>query len=339
MIRINAAELRGFIATIFQHLNVPAEDAQMAAQVLVRADLRGVESHGINNINHYVDPLRSGELNPTPDIALINDSPVSAVVDGDGGMGLVVGVKAMDLCIAKAKTSGIAITTVRRSRHYGMASYHAMRCLEHDMIGVSLTNNSAPLVVPTYGKEAMTSTNPISAAVPVGGDIPFVLDMATSVVAFSKVHAALLKGENIPPGWSMDAAGQPTQDPIAAIAGRRSLPLGSTPEGSNHKGYGLSVLVDILTGLLSGGIYGNMAQRKPSGDPKQDESSCHFFMALRVDHFRDIDGFKADMDDMLAALRASEKADGEDRIYTHGEKEYFLEQERTGLCGAVAEVG
>ncbi|MBX3011563.1 MAG: Ldh family oxidoreductase [Caldilineaceae bacterium] len=330
-IRIPADEMRTFIAALFQRLQVPADDAQTAADVLVTADLRGVESHGINNLWQYTDPLRAGTLNPQPNITLPSETGVTALVDGDGGMGLVVGVKAMDLCIAKAKEHGVGIATVRRSRHYGMAAYHAMRCLPHDMIGISLTNNAGIAIVPTYGNEPMLSTNPISVAVPTDKEIPYVLDMATSVVAFSKIGAALTKGEKIPLGWVIDDQGQPVDDSQAAWEGRRILPLGSTPDGSSHKGYGLAVLVDILTGVLSGGIYGNLAFRNPPEDPKVRDSSSHFFMAIRIDSFRPVDEFKATMDDMLSALRNSAKAPGRDRIYTHGEKEYEATAERSRL--------
>lgn len=330
-IRIRADEMRSFISALFQRLQVPAAEAEIAADVLVTADLRGVESHGINNLWQYTDALRAGELNPQPTITLASETATTALVDGDGGLGLVIGVKAMDLCIAKAKEHSVGIATVRRSRHYGMAAYHAMRCLPHDMIGISLTNNAGVAIVPTYGNEPMLSTNPISVAVPTGKEIPYVLDMATSVVAFSKIGAALTKGEKIPLGWVIDDQGQPVDDAQAAWDGRRILPLGSTPEGSSHKGYGLAVLVDILTGVLSGGIYGNLAFRNPPDDPILRDSSSHFFMAIRVDSFRPIDEFKATMDDMLSALRNSAKAPGCTRIYTHGEKEYEAAAERSRL--------
>jgi L-2-hydroxycarboxylate dehydrogenase (NAD+) len=332
-IRIGADEMRSFVTTVFQRLDVPAADADVAADVLVSADLRGVESHGINNLWLYVDPLRKGALNPQPDITLASETPITALVDGDGGMGLVVGVRAMELCIAKASEYGAGIATVRRSRHFGMAAYHAMLCLPHDMIGISLTNNAGIAMVPTFGNEPMLSTNPICVAVPTNKEIPYVLDIATSVVAFNKIGAALTKGEKIPLGWATDEQGQPVDDAQKAWEGKRILPLGSTPEGSSHKGYGLGVLVDILCGVLSGGMYGNRAYRNPSEDPKWSESSSHFFMALRIDSFRPIDEFKESMDDMLSALRNSAKAPGYDRIYTHGEKEdeTFLERSQNGI--------
>ncbi|MBV7339929.1 Ldh family oxidoreductase [Chloroflexi bacterium TSY] len=176
-----------------------------------------------------------GDLNPRPNITHGSETPVTTLIDGDSGLGLVVRVKAMDHCIAKAQENGVDIVTMRRSRHFGMASYHAMCCLPHHMIGISLTNNAGVAILPTAGIEPMFSTNPISVAVPSGQDILFVLDMATSVVAFGKIGAALLKGEKIPFGWALDQDGQPTDDAQAAWDRMKALPLGSTLEGSSHK--------------------------------------------------------------------------------------------------------
>ncbi len=328
LIRIKDGVVRGFIAKVFQHLGVGQDDAWVAADVLVRADLRGVESHGVNNLWQYVDPLRAGTLNPTPDIKVLRSSPVLASVDGDGGMGLVVGTRAMEMCIAKAQEYGLAAVTVRRSRHFGMASYFSLMCLEHDMIGCSMTNNSGVGVIPTFGREPMLSTNPISVVAPTNHEPPFEMDFATSVAAMSKIGLALATGGKIPLGWALDDQGQPTDEPQAAWDARSLLPLGSTRELGSHKGYGLAVLVDILTGVLGGGMYGNSYLRNPPEDDKLRISSSHFFAALRVDMLQPIDEFKATMDDMLRALKESGKAEGQDRIYTHGEIEFEAEQER-----------
>lgn len=327
--RINDGVIRSFVTELFQRLGVPRDDAQIAADVLIRADLRGVESHGINNLYQYVNPLREGKLNPTPNITIERESPVTAVVDGDGGMGLVVGVRAMEICIAKTKTHGLSAVTVKRSRHYGMASYYALMCIAHDMIGISLTNNPGVGVVPTFGRQPMLSTNPISIVAPTNREPPFEMDFATSVVAMSKVGLAIRKGDvNIPFGWALDKEGRPTNDAQLAIDAMKFLPLGGTRELGSHKGYGLAVAVDLLTAVLSGGLYGNLAQRNPPADEKLRVGSSHFFAALRVDYFRPVDEFKAAMDDMLHALKDSEKAEGQDRIYTHGEQEFETEQER-----------
>jgi len=328
-IRIPAETVRAFLSQLFQRFDLPAQDAQTAADVLLLADLRGVDSHGINNLDQYVEPLASGQANPRPNIAVVRQSPVSAVVDGDGGLGLVVGVRAMELCIARAQAHGLAAVTVRRSKHYGIASYYAMMCLPHNMIGLSLTNNSGPGVVPTFGKQAMLSSNPISMAVPAGDEPPFVMDFATSVVAMSKVSLAKARGETrIPIGWALDRDGRPTDDVDEVLKAWKFLPLGGTHELGSHKGYGLGVAVDILTGVLSGNVYNTLAQRDPPSDEKRRFSSAHFFAALRVDLFRPLEEFQADMDDMLRALKDSEKAEGQERIYTHGEIEFETEAER-----------
>lgn len=163
-IRINASDIKRFIAALFERLTVPPADAEIAANVLVQADLRGVDSHGVNNLFQYIEPLRLGQLNPRPIITTITETPTTALLDGDGGMGLVIGVKAMELCITKAHQTGVGLASVRRSRHFGMAAYHSMLCLPHNMIGIALTNNSSPAILPTYGIEPMLSTNPISVA-------------------------------------------------------------------------------------------------------------------------------------------------------------------------------
>jgi LDH2 family malate/lactate/ureidoglycolate dehydrogenase len=328
-VHVNPDKVRSLIAGIFSHFGVPPNDALVAADVLVRADLRGVSSHGVNNMFQYVEPLRDGTLNPRPHITLVRDSPVTALIDGDGGMGLVVGVRAMELCIAKAAEQGLGAVAVRRSKHYGMASYFALMCLPHDMIGLSLTCNYAPGVVPTFGKQAMMGTNPISIVAPAGREAPFELDMATSVAAMSKIGLALATGKDrVPLGWALDGEGHPTDHAQSAWEARRMLPLGGTRELGSHKGYGLGVAVDILTALLAGGMYGDLFYRNPPEDVKLRYSSSHFFAALRVDCFRPVDEFKAAMDDMLRALKQSEKADGHERIYTAGEIEHEAEQDR-----------
>lgn len=327
-VRIGADTMGACVAHAFECLQVPRNDAMIAADVLVRADLRGVESHGINSLFRYVDGLRSGRINPSPQIATVRESPSTAVVDGDGGMGLVVGVRAMEMCMAKAEEEGLAVVAVRRSRHFGMASYYSLMCLPRDMIGLSLTNNAGTCVVPTFGRESMFSTNPISITAPACDEPPFELDMATSVIAGSKIPLALAKGEKIPFGCALDVKGQPTDDPKLALDALKLLPLGGSRELGSHKGYGLAVAVDILTGVLAGGMYGNLAKRNPPADEKLVVSSSHFFAALRIDLFRPADEFKAAMDDMLRALKGSEKATGHDRIYTPGEMEFETEQDR-----------
>jgi LDH2 family malate/lactate/ureidoglycolate dehydrogenase len=196
------------------------------------------------------------------------------------------------------------------------------------MIGVALTGNYGVGVTPTFGKQPMLGTNPIAIVAPAGREPPFELDMATSVVAMGKIDLARKTGKPIPLGWALDAAGRPTTDAQAAWDAARMLPLGGSRELGSHKGYGLGVAVDILCGVLAGGMYGNLHERNRPADPKLAQGSAHFFAAMRIDYFRPADEFKAAMDDMLRALKESEKADGCERIYTAGEIEYEMEQER-----------
>jgi LDH2 family malate/lactate/ureidoglycolate dehydrogenase len=327
-IRLKADVVRDFTAALFERLNVPAEDAAKAARVLVRADQRGVMSHGIKNLPMYTEGLTKGYMNPHPQIHAVAELPVTAVLDGDGGLGMVVGTHAMEMAIAKAQASGTGMVTVRRSHHFGMASFYSLMALPHNMIGIALTNNAGIAVVPTFGAEAMFSTNPISVVVPAGEEPPFELDMSTAVVAFNKVDLAHTKGESVPLGWGLDANGETTSDAGQIVASKLLLPLGGTTITGSHKGYGLGVVVDILCGVLSGGIYGNLIARQPSDDPYRDTSSTHFFAAMRIDAFRPVDEFKASMDDMLRALKNSKKAKGHDRIYVAGEMEHEIEAER-----------
>ena len=221
------------------------------------------------------------------------------MLDGGGGLGLVVGTRAMRLAIEKARAVGVGLVAVRNSRHYGAAGVYARMALAHDLIGFSVTN-SDKLVVPTYGRESRIGTNPIGVAVPAGAAPPFLLDMATSAVPLGKIMLARRNGLTLPVGWAADEEGVPTTDPEVAFRALRLLPLGGTPEQGSHKGYGLGVVVDILAGVLSGaGVAVGQGLGGQVG---------HFFAALRVDLLRPIEEFKAGMDEYLNALRETPPA-------------------------------
>jgi|FaiFalFF_MnMetaG_3_1042247.scaffolds.fasta_scaffold01114_2 L-2-hydroxycarboxylate dehydrogenase (NAD+) len=320
-VRIGADRLHAFVASLFRRLGVPEEDSETAARVLVDADLRGIDSHGTQYYLEtiYVPGLLQGRINPRPHIRVVRESPVSALVDGDGGLGLVVGPFAMRLAIRKALASGVGMVAVRNSRHYGAAQIHALEALRYDLIGLSMTNAS-PLVVPTFGREARLGTNPLSVVVPAGKEPPFVLDMATSTVAMGKIVIAQGLGVPIPLGWAADEQGVPTTDPARARAGRRLLPLGGTREQGSHKGYGLGAVVDILSGVLSG-AGGSMALHPPG-------AAGHFFAAWRIDLFRPVEEFKEGMDAFLRALRETPPAPGHTRVLYPGLPEWECEQER-----------
>lgn len=320
-IRVTADRLRRHVAGIFERLGLDATDAATAADVLVQADLMGVDSHGVSNYIQllYVPGLRSGTIAARPKIEVVHETPISAVLDGGGGLGLVVGTRAMAIAIEKARAAGIGLVAVRNSRHYGAAGNYARMALEHGMIGFSVTN-SDKLVVPTFGRESRIGTNPIAVAVPAGVEPPFLLDMATSTVPLGKIMLAWRNGLTLPVGWAADQDGVPTTDPEVAFRALRLLPLGGTQEQGSHKGYGLGVVVDVLSGVLSGaGVAVGQGLGGQVG---------HFFAALRVDLLRPIEAFKAGMDEYLKALRETPAAPGHDRVYYAGLMEHETEVER-----------
>ena len=319
-VRVQADALRTTTATMFERLNVPPEDAQLAADVMVTADLRGVDSHGVSNmLRVYIDRYRSGVINPRPNWRVVRETPATANVDSDRGLGIIIAPKAMELAIQKARETGVGVVTVGNGRHLGMASYHAMLALKHDMIGVCLTNAS-PHVLPTFGREPRLGTNPIAVAVPAQEEPPFVFDAATSAVPENKIVIARRLGATIPAGWLADAEGTPIMEPLeVAPEVSRLLPLGSTREQGSHKGYGLACVVDILTGILSGSAYGPIMQ---SGQ------NNHFLAAYDIEAFTPVAEFKTMMDEYLRALKATPPAPGHDRVLVAGQPEWETEQER-----------
>ena len=305
----------------FEKLGVPRKDAEIAADALVMADLRGVDTHGVIRFNlhsWYVQWLREGTLTAHPDIRIVSETPSTALLDGDCGLGMVIGHRAMDLAIEKAKISGVATVGVRNSRHFGMSAYYAMQALPHDMIGIAMTNASRQ-VVPTFGRDARFGTNPLCLAAPAKEEQPFVLDMATTTAAAGKLELAARHGASIPPGWALDDKARVTTDPKVAQKARRLLPLGGTREGGNHKGYGLAILVEILCGVLSGTV----TALNPNQDPRG-----HFFGAIRIDAFRPAEEFKRDMDRLIAELKSTPTIPGQERVYVAGEIEFETVKER-----------
>jgi LDH2 family malate/lactate/ureidoglycolate dehydrogenase len=263
-----------------------------------------------------------------PDTEVLTETPTTLLIDAGGGLGQPVSYRAMERAIQKAKEFGTGFATVRNSNHFGIAGYYSMMALEHDCLGISMTN-AAVLVVPTFGRDAMLGTNPISLAAPAGEEWPFVLDMATSTVPRGKLEVYRRLEKPIPLGWATDETGEPTTktrrvlDNLKDRAGGGLLPLGGAGELlGGHKGYGLTLLVDILSGVLPGAAYANLVYpRDEEGNPLPSAIG-HFFGAWRVDAFRPVDEFKAAMDDLQQRLKNAPKAEGQDRIYVHGEKEY-----------------
>lgn len=315
-----AADLNAFMIRFFTKFNVPENDALVAADVLLSADLRGVDSHGIIRLHtYYGNRLQKGLIDPQTPIQIDRETMTSLALNAGNGLGQAAAHHAMQRCIQKAHESGLAMVTVRNSNHYGIAGYYAMMALHHDMIGISFTN-SQPLVAPTYGRKAMLGTNPIAVAVPALNEHPYVLDMATSIVPIGRITVYEKSGEEIPAGWGINELGNVTTNPTEVLKGGALMPLGGIDIMRGYKGYGLGLLVDIFSGVLSGAAFGENVGHP--GDLQNTANVGHFFVAVRIDAFRDVKSFKEDMDRIICQMKNSPKAAGQDRIYIHGEKEF-----------------
>ncbi|MGI6208028.1 MAG: Ldh family oxidoreductase [Anaerolineae bacterium] len=328
--RVDAKKLERLVSDLLVAAEVPREDADIVAWVLVKTDLRGVESHGTARLSYYyLHNARQGLINRRPNVTVVSEGPSSLVVDADNGLGHPVSYRTMKRCIEKAKQTGICAATVRHSNHFGAAGIYAMMALEEDMLGLALTN-SQPLAIPTYGRKRLLGTNPISLAAPAGNSLPFVLDMATSVVPIGRIEVYQRRGEPVPLGWGADGEGRVTSDPDRIMDGGGLFPLGGPAETGGYKGYGLAAMVDILCGVLSGAAF-LTGVLPPKLDRTGPADVGHFFLALDIAAFRPIDEFKAAMDAFIRELQESPKAAGADRIYVAGEKEFMQEQERLQL--------
>ncbi len=336
--RVAADTLKSFCSEVLERLDVPSEDAQITAKVLVEADLRGIDSHGVARLSRYVSGIQQGMMKPRPNPKVVHETPVTATIDGDAGLGQPVSYRAMRLAIAKARESSLGFVAVRNSNHYGIAGYYAMMALAEDMIGICATNTEA-LVVPTFARNALLGTNPIAIAVPAGLERPYVLDMSTATVTRGKVEVYARLEKAMPLNWATDEKGVATSDPAQVLqnivkrSGGGLLPLGgSLEESGGHKGYGLALAVEIFSAVLSGALYANQVYPKDASGKPLPSGIGHFFGAMRVDAFRSKDEFKRDVDDLIRRLKEAPKAEGAERIYIHGEKE-FEEAERLAKEG------
>ena len=328
-VRIAKDKLERFCVGVFESLGLSAEDARMAAAVLVAADVRGMPSHGGGRLWRYVNGLRENQMLSDVAPEVLVDTPMSVVMDARGGMGAPASIKAMENVIAKASQSGCAFGCVKNSNHFGIAGYYAMMALEHDMLGIAMTNTAA-LGVPTFGRQVMFGTNPLAFAAPADRERAFVLDMSTTVVSRGKVEVYDRKEKPLPLGWAVDKTGHAATDAKSILddmfhrVGGGILPLGGEGEQyGGYKGYGLAVMVDIFCAVLSG---------SPFGDAISDTATTsarvsHFFGAIKIDRFRDPGEFRADMDTMLEKLRNCPPAEGEERVYFAGQKEFEKEKE------------
>jgi len=323
--------LRTFTQDIFLAMGCSAEHAALAADVLLKSDLRGIDSHGVARLSGYVRLWEKQRINSTPNIRVVHETATTATVDGDAGLGLVVAPFAMQVAMAKAETYGSGWVAIKNSNHFGIAGYHALMAVEKDMIGFAMTNAS-PLVAPTFANERMLGTNPMCYAFPAGKYPPVIVDMATSAAANGKLEIAQRSGKPVPEGWIQDANGNYTTDPHALKTGGSLLPLGSDREHGSHKGFGLSATVDILSGVLSGANYGPwvppfVAFMEPSVNPP-GQGIGHFVGAMRVDGFRPVDEFKNNLDNWIARFKAAQTVDPDQKVIIPGEPELAAELDR-----------
>jgi LDH2 family malate/lactate/ureidoglycolate dehydrogenase len=317
-IRVPQENMRATVEDIFRKMRMPDEDAVQAADVLMYADIRGVESHGVSNMMRaYVSGFQQGRINPNPDWRIVRQAAAVCTIDSDRGHGLVVGPAAMNIAIERAEKFGIGSVSVTNGAHFGAAGYHAVMALEHDMIGIAMTTGGVT-VVPTHGAEPLVGLNPIAIAAPTRNEPPFIFDASMSSVAGNKITLAKRLEVNVLPGWVAESDGTPIMDERPVPDEYMILPLGGTREIGSHKGYSLAVMIEVLSGVLSGGGAG----------PHRRGGASHHFLAYKIDAFTDVDTFKDDLDAYMGALRNSKPAPGHDRVMYAGLPEYEEEIER-----------
>jgi len=328
---VDAMALRRFVADVFAAVGMAGDDAAIAADVLVTADLRGHESHGVARMErYYVRPMQSGQIQARAALVTVRETAATLVLDAQNGMGHPAARHAMDFCIAKAREAGTCVAVIRHSNHYGIAGYYPLLAAAHDMIGVCSTT-AGTLVVPTGGRDALLGTNPIAFAAPANRHRPFMLDMATSVVPVGKIEVKARRSEPLPLGWAVDEGGQPTVDAQGVLdhvhghlAGGGLVPLGGLEAG--HKGYGLAAMVDILCGLLAGA----QASVRLSEHMQRGEGADvgHLVAAMDIAAFASVEEFKQAMDAYIDVLHAAPPAPGTDRVLVAGDPEFETEQRR-----------
>ena len=323
-----------FMAAVFEKHGVPESDAHICAEVLLESDRRGIESHGCNRFKPiYIDRIRDGILNPKTEFEIVKETATTAVADGHNGMGMVIGIKAMQLAIDKAKAYGMGMVAVRNSTHYGIAGYYATMCTENDMIGITGTN-ARPSIAPTFGVENMLGTNPITFGLPTDEDFPFVLDCATSISQRGKIEFYARNGMDTPSGMVIGRDGTALTDSEEILRGLNSGEAALTPLGgigeelAGYKGYGYATVVEILSAALQAGSFLKMLSGIGENGEKIHYPLGHFFIAIDTEAFMGAETFKKTAGEILRQLRASEKAPGQERIYTAGEKEHEVRQFR-----------
>ena len=324
-------QLYSFAFNIFLQIGSTKENAATAAKALLSADLRGVDSHGIARLGGYVRLWKADRVNANPVIAIVHETPSTAVVDGDRGLGLVVGPAAMQVAINKAQQVGTGWVSVKKSNHFGIAGYHAMLALPHDMIGIAMTNASAT-VAPTFSKERLLGTNPIAVAIPAGSEHPIVCDFATTTAANGKLEVIQRKNGDAPHGWVQNKEGFPSTDAHELKKGGAMLPLGGDIDHGSHKGYMLGSIVDIFSGILSGANFGPWVPPFPAYLPMPEnmpgEGIGHFLGAMRIDAFRPAEDFKKDIDQWIHRFKTATPVNPHQPVIIPGDPERAMEKER-----------
>lgn len=321
--------LRKFTEDVFRKMGCSDRDAQDTADVFMAAELRGLPSHGMIRIKDYFQLWKAGRINISPNIRVVHESPSTAVVDGDGAIGMIASSFSMRVAIEKARNCGTGWVATRGSNHFGIAGYYAMMALEHDMIGICMTNAN-PLVAPTFSISKLLGTNPLAVAVPAGSWPPFVADFATTPIARGKLAVAAKKGEKVPLGFVQDKDGIPSDDPDILTRGGSMLTLGGDYTHGSHKGYCMSAWVDIFSAVLSGANFGPFVPPSvaylPVLEKKVGEGTGHFFGAMRIDAFQPASAFKEKMDEWIRTFKSAAPAAGQKEVLVPGEPEYRIEQ-------------
>ena len=317
-VRVDQSVMRNTVEGIFEALDMSASAAKAAADVLIYADIRGIDSHGVSNMMRaYVAGFRANQINPQPSLTQTEDHGGAMSFDCDRGLGLAQSREMMDAACTRARDTGVAIAVAFNGRHYGPSAYYAHQGIEYDMIGISMTAGGL-LVAPTFGAERLLGLNPLGIGVPSNELPPFIFDASMSSVAGNKIELLRRVGGQVLPGWITDSEGAPVMDETQVPAQFMMLPLGGTREIGSHKGFGLSMMVEILCGVLSG----------TGGGPFRRKGVSHFFMAIDISKFADVDVFKKDMDDYLRALLECKPAPGESRVMYPGIPEHEAELDR-----------
>ena len=321
-----------FMVVALAAMGVPTEDAHIIADVLITADLWGVRSHGVAHLKMYHERMKKGLQLPVTKWSIVKDTPTTSVIDGGNGMGMVVGYQSMKLAIQKARQNGLGAVAVRNSSHYGVAGYYPLMAVQEGMVGLSVTN-AHPSTAPTFGVKPMLGTNPIAIAAPTDEPFPYMYDAATSIVPRGKIEVAARANKPIPEGWVINQKGISSTDSSSMIAEMNQDKLALLPVGGmgelmgGHKGYGLATMVEIFSAAFQNGAYLSMLHDNDHDGNPQFLRIGHFFLVIDIEHFIPLDAFKKITGEIMRELRNSNKAPGQPRIYTAGEKEYYHTQQ------------